>query len=90
MLFSTSLRPLVRASLAAAALFGLLHAATGHAQPKPGEGPPAEALAACQKLSAEQACSFTSPRGEVKGTCAAPTGKPLACRPANGNPPPKQ
>jgi hypothetical protein len=84
------------ATCAAVALFALLQATQVHAQPKPGEGAPAEALAACQQLAANQACSFTSPRGQVTGTCGAPSGKPLACRPANapqpgnGMPPPQQ
>ena len=43
--------------------------------------PPPEALAACKSLSSGAACNFTSPRGPESGTCAAPEGKPLACRP---------
>jgi hypothetical protein len=43
--------------------------------------PPPEALEACKSLSSGQACSFTSPRGAMTGTCWAPEGKPLACRP---------
>ncbi len=56
-----------------------------------GEGqhrrPPQEALDACKSLKAGQDCSFTSPHGAVSGTCFAPEGKPLACRPKNA---PKQ
>jgi hypothetical protein len=51
--------------------------------------PPAEALAACKTLSSGQECSFTAPQGAVKGTCWAPEGKPLACKPKDapsGNP----
>ena len=44
-------------------------------------GPPPEALAACKSLASGAACSFTSPRGAVSGSCFAPEGKPLACRP---------
>jgi hypothetical protein len=44
--------------------------------------PPPEALDACKALSSGQACSFTSPHGDVKGTCWAPEGKPLACKPS--------
>lgn len=51
--------------------------------PPPG-GPSTEALAACQKLSAGAACSFSGQRGNESGTCWAPEGKPLACKPANG------
>jgi hypothetical protein len=54
--------------------------------------PPAEALAACKSLSSGAACNFTSPHGAESGTCRAPEGKPLACRPQRGeggsNPPP--
>ncbi len=66
------------------------------AQPKSGEappsgrgGPPAEALAACKSLKASDACSFTADKGVASGTCEAPQGRPLACRPANA-PAPKQ
>nr|WP_315466388.1 hypothetical protein [uncultured Rhodoferax sp.] len=54
----------------------------GHGGP-PG-GPPPEALAACKSLAAGAACSFTTPRGAETGTCSAPEGKPLSCRPKNG------
>lgn len=43
--------------------------------------PPAEALEACKSLSSGQECSFSSPQGTIKGTCWAPEGKPLACKP---------
>ena len=43
--------------------------------------PPAEALDACKSLTSGQECSFSSPHGTVKGTCWAPEGKPLACKP---------
>lgn len=45
--------------------------------------PPPEALAACKTLSSGQACGFTAPHGAVKGTCWAPEGKPLACKPTD-------
>lgn len=56
------------------------------AQPAGGNGhrpPPAEALAACKSLASGAACSFTSPHGSVTGSCFAPQGRELACRPAN-------
>ena len=43
--------------------------------------PPPQALEACKALQSGHDCSFTSPRGTVKGSCFAPQGKPLACRP---------
>lgn len=43
--------------------------------------PPAEALTACKSLGSGNDCSFTSPHGAVTGTCWAPEGKPLACKP---------
>jgi hypothetical protein len=55
------------------------------AQPVEGNGgppkPPPEALEACKNLSSGQECSFSSYQGNVKGTCWAPEGKPLACKP---------
>ena len=71
-------------ALAAGALIG--GAALG--QPKTDEPPtggrerpPAEAMAACKTLKAQDACSFNGGRGAVSGTCWAPEGAPLACRP---------
>jgi len=49
-------------------------------------GPPPEALAACKSLVSGAECSFTTERGSRKGTCWAPEGKPLACKPAGGPP----
>ena len=51
--------------------------------------PPPEALEACKSTSSGKDCSFSSPQGTVNGTCWAPEGKPLACKPKNaptGNP----
>jgi hypothetical protein len=47
----------------------------------PRRGPPPEALAACKALAAGKACSVTLDSKMLKGTCWAPEGKPLACRP---------
>ena len=47
-------------------------------------GPPPEALAACKSLASGAECGFTAPRGNVRGTCWAPEGRPLACRPNDG------
>lgn len=73
--------PLASILLAFAATAAFAQPAGG--KPPSGErrGPPAEALTACKSLNSGDACSFTSPRGEVSGSCAAPEGKPLACRP---------
>ena len=81
------------ACLAALAWGGLAFAQQNSTQqppPKPPEGhggplggPPPEALAACKSLAAGAACSVTTPRGTEAGTCTAPEGKPLACRPKN-------
>ena len=43
--------------------------------------PPAEAFAACKAAPAGAACSFSAPQGMVSGSCWAPEGKPLACKP---------
>jgi hypothetical protein len=47
-------------------------------------GPPPEALAACKSLAAGQECTVTVASSTLKGTCWAPEGKALACRPAGG------
>ncbi len=52
-------------------------------QPPRGGQPPAEALTACKTLQQGDACSFSGDRGSASGTCEAPEGRPLACRPAN-------
>lgn len=54
--------------------------AGGNDRPPP---PPPEALAACKAAAAGTACNFNSPHGAVNGSCWAPEGKPLACRPTN-------
>lgn len=47
-----------------------------------GQGkPPAEAMQACKSLVSGQDCSFTTSKGSLTGTCWAPEGKPLACKP---------
>jgi hypothetical protein len=43
--------------------------------------PPTEAMQACKSLSGGQDCSFTTSKGSRTGTCWAPEGKPLACKP---------
>jgi hypothetical protein len=57
------------------------------AQVQEGSGkPPPEAIETCKSLSAGQECSFSSPHGTVKGSCWAPEGKPLACKPKDAPP----
>lgn len=59
--------------------------------PPPGgehRGPPPEALAACKTAKAGADCSFTQGERSVKGSCWAPEGKPLACRPKDMPQPP--
>ena len=65
---------------------GILAACGGvSAQPANGNGgppkPSAEAMEACKQSTSGQACSFSSERGKAEGTCWAPEGKPLACKP---------
>ncbi|AWI81113.1 MAG: hypothetical protein CVU19_08585 [Betaproteobacteria bacterium HGW-Betaproteobacteria-13] len=70
--------------VAAVACFsGLLLAQSAIAQQGGPRKPPQEALDACKSLSNGADCSFNAPSGTVSGTCAAPEGKPLACRPAD-------
>ncbi len=58
----------------------LLAATASQAQP-PFGGPPPEARAACASLQEGAACSFTTPRGQLSGTCRnVPEGK--VCVPA--------
>jgi hypothetical protein len=54
--------------------------AGGNNRPPP---PPAEALAACKATTAGSACSIRTPSGEIGGSCWAPEGKPLACKPTH-------
>lgn len=49
-----------------------------------GMGPPQEMVDACSGKAEGEACSFTSPRGEVPGFCAASNIGVLACRPQGG------
>lgn len=46
-------------------------------------GPPAQAMQACASLNVGQACSFDDQSRKVNGSCWAPEGKPLACRPSH-------
>ena len=48
--------------------------------------PPPEAIDACKSLSSGTQCSFSNDRGTVTGTCWAPEGKPLACKPTSPAP----
>lgn len=65
------------------ALAALVNLTTAAQQAPTGNraGPPEQAIAACKSLQAGSECSFTATRGNVTGTCFAPQGKPLACRP---------
>jgi len=55
----------------------------------PGGKPPTEAIEACTDKAAEESCSFTSPRGDITGTCRTPPRgeEALACVPEGGRPP---
>lgn len=93
------IRPMPKLALTAARLLGIVFVASTSlasvalAQPTEGgghRGPPPEALAACKSLAAGAECGFTGERGNVKGSCWAPEGKPLACKPAGAPTPDKQ
>jgi len=58
------------------------------APPEGHRGPPPEALAACKAAKAGADCSFTHESRALKGSCWAPEGRPLACRPKGAPPPP--
>jgi YHYH protein len=50
-------------------------------------GPPPEMLKACVNKSYGDVCTATGPKGRsISGTCFAPQGRPLACRPQNAGP----
>lgn len=73
----------------------LLAALAASAQPQGGppsggehRGPPPEALAACKTVKAGADCSFSHESRTVTGSCWAPEGRPLACRPKDAPPPP--
>lgn len=73
----------------------LLAALAASAQPPGGpppsgahRGPPPEALTACKAAKAGADCSFTHEGRTMKGSCRAPEGRPLACRPKDAPPPP--
>ncbi len=88
-----------RSALIGLAILATLGAWTGTAgaQPKqpdaalqrpphgPPHGPPPEALEACKTLAAGHACSVTLAGRLTKGSCWAPPGLPLACRPADAS-----
>ncbi len=77
------------AGLLALALSALPAWSQDAAQPPPQrrQGPPAEALQACKSLASGAACEFTTPDGTKKGSCWAPEGRPLACKPKDAPPP---
>ncbi len=50
-------------------------------------GPPPEAIDACSGQSQGAACQFSSPHGQVSGTCQTVRQQQLACVPAGGPPP---
>jgi hypothetical protein len=55
---------------------------SGSPQQAPGGGhPPQEAIDACSGKSKGAACSLSTPRGVVSGTCDTPPGSSLACIP---------
>lgn len=78
-------------TLAALLLAALAANAQPQGGPPPGEhrGPPPEALAACKTAKAGADCSFTHEGRTMKGSCWAPEGRPLACRPKDMPPPPQ-
>ncbi len=84
-----TIRHFARARFGLTTLATALLSACACAQPAGGHDrppPPPEALAACKAAAAGTACNFNSPHGAVSGSCWAPEGKPLACKPTNPNP----
>lgn len=82
------MKPLFHATLLLASVAAFAQPQGG---PPPGgehRGPPPEALAACKTAKAGADCTFTQGERSMKGSCWAPEGKPLACRPKDMPPPP--
>jgi len=80
----------VFAATLAVALTGFSAAALAQNPPPDARGgPPPEALAACKSAKPGDACSFNGGRGAASGTCWAPEGKPLACKPKDAPTPKK-
>ena len=62
--------------------------ANGQPPPNDGQerhGPPPEAFSACEGKSTGDACTVSTPRGELSGTCQMPGGNALACAPEGHN-----
>jgi len=53
-------------------------------QGRPGGAPPAEAIAACTGKAVQDACAFTSPKGNETGVCETVQNQ-LACSPQRGS-----
>ena len=96
---AVKIRPMAKLAHTFARLLGIAFitstALTSIAVAQPAEGgghrgPPPEALVACKSLAAGAACGFSGERGSMKGSCWAPEGKPLACRPKGAPAPEKQ
>ncbi len=81
-------RPLGVAALALT-LALCLNIDVASAQPGP-DGPPPEAIAACRGKASNDVCQANLQGGTIQGLCWAPTGRPLACRPRNAPPGPRQ
>lgn len=75
-------RFLVISSITVAALAGVSSKVFAQQPEESGhKRPPAEALQACEQKKADDACEFKGRQQTMTGTCWAPEGKPLACKP---------
>ena len=74
------------AALALCASFGIAMAqdVADDGPPQRPRQPPQAALNACRALTANATCSFAAQGRTITGSCFAPQGRPLACRPAGG------
>jgi len=80
----TSKRATIAVIAVVAASLGAVAESQEGSGPPPG-GPPPEAIKACTKQTAGAACSFTGRGGQkLTGSCFAPPGRVLACRPVRG------
>lgn len=73
------------------AVLGSSLSSTRAQRPEGPPPPPPEAIQACEDKRAGDACGFSSPHGDVSGSCFTPSAdKPLACRPDEPPPPPPE
>jgi hypothetical protein len=75
--------------LTAVSMMTVAHPAMSEAPSDAGQHhgpPPPEAISACNSSTSGAQCSFSADGVRLTGTCWAPEGKPLACKPGSSTP----